>query len=373
MSLDTRVSELIKRIHSAGRDQELWDEVFVQLLQLMGCCGGIVTLADGGRHLLLCRLYGPEGSSFTTGVDDYVDHYGCDPAQLWAAKNPGTRFCDSRMTLSAEEYEAHPFVRWASREFGSAFWFAGFATPAEGLTFYLAAHFAGAPPERSEALDVFEIVFDHLECALRVGTRPFAAESARALLRLDPDGKVKQLSKGAERLLSERAGLEISQNRLVASRRGEQIGLEHALQRVVGRGTVGPTPAAVQIEHDYGRPWIVVIRPVTETFGPLGALRRHVDVEVLDHMPVFGRLDVIQSLFDLTGRELQVLRLLAEGHTIDSLSGAIDVSRNTTRAHLCSIYLKTRTRSQSELMQLCGALSDLAASDRNPADLIAVN
>jgi DNA-binding CsgD family transcriptional regulator len=117
----------------------------------------------------------------------------------------------------------------------------------------------------------------------------------------------------------------------------------------------------------------VVVRPVTENFGLLGTLRRSVEVEILDQAQAAGRLDVIQSLFELTGRELQVLRLLGQGHSIDSLSAMIEISRNTTRAHLRSIFSKTRTNSQTELLQLCGSLSNVAAPDWQSADLAAVN
>jgi len=90
--------------------------------------------------------------------------------------------------------------------------------------------------------------------------------------------------------------------------------------------------------------------------GPLGDVRKHVQLEIIDHIPAIGRLELVQSLFDLTAREFQVITLLAGHHSVDSLSHTIGISRNTTRAHLRAIFAKTHTGSQSELMQLCGGL-----------------
>ena len=375
MSLDIRVSDLIKGIYSAGADRSAWDRVVVELFQLMGCCGGIATLIDE-RHseLLLCRLYAPNRSTPTASADEYVANYRNDPALVWRYDNPDARFCHSELMLPRTPDGIHPFVQWMSSTLGSASWYAGYATLTPSLTFCLVGHFPpGRPEPDQDALKLFELVFDHVECALRLGARRFNEESARALIRLNSAGRVERLSRGADRMLSDRPAFRLCDGKLIASNLSEQATLDRTVERVLNGGAIGATPAAIQLEHEHGRPWVVVVRPVTENFGLLGTLRRSVEVEILDQAQAAGRLDVIQSLFELTGRELQVLRLLGQGHSIDSLSAMIEISRNTTRAHLRSIFSKTRTNSQTELLQLCGSLSNVAAPDWQSADLAAVN
>ena len=364
MSLDTRVSQLIKRIYSAGSDRRAWDNATVEIFRLLGCCGGVATLIDLKRtELLSCRVYAPQGANSHSAVDEYASVYRADPIFRWAVRHPDGRFCDS----SRFQQDASS---WSSR-FGSAHQLAGFARPAGDLIYCLVAHFIANPD--SKAVRLFEILFDHFECAMRVGARPFNPDSARALLRLGNDGMIEQVSKGAHRLLRAGSHVGLSGDRLVAIRRAEQSNLDRAFECVVETRAAQGAPTAVQIAGEAGRPWIIIMRPVVEFYGPFGAQHRQVDIELLDHVPVIGRLDVVQSLFDLTGRELQVLGLLAQGHNIDSLSAKIEVSRNTTRAHLRSIFGKTKTSSQAELMQLCGGLSSLATAERDPADLMLVN
>ena len=374
MSLDERGSALIKRIYSAGENQSVWDSVIIDLFRLIGCIVGACTLVDlERRQPYFCRLYGAQDSQLTTSAEDYATRVKQDPTLDWTAVSPGTKFVNSTEALDPSHYSNDPFVQWTLKTFGTGFWFSGLIRPADQLTFCLTAHFTREQYGGSKIpLAQFRLLFDHLECALRMGNRPPARESARALLRIDKSGMVDLISKGAERLLRDRSPLVVTQGRLLTSRKADQRVLDRAIERTRGSAGTPPNPTAIQVSHENGRPWLVVVRPLAENYGPFGKLHRNLEIEVLDRIPAVRRLDLVRSLFGLTGRELQVVRLLAEGHSIDSLSATIEVSRNTTRAHLRSIYAKTKTTSQVELIQLCSGLST-AAADHQLADLMALN
>ena len=365
MTIDAPVSALIKQIYTAGEDPGAWDEVSVRLLQIMGCQAGIATLVRlPGMQLLSCRVYAPRAADIDESDGGYPDHYAEDPCLVWASINPHARFCDSRDVLSANANFDHPFARWARRRLRAEHWYTGFSAGDDGPTFFLTAFFGDdGAEELDQAHQVFRTIFDHMDCALRLGRQPSVDVSARALVRLGADGAVQSLSKGAQALLGQRGPLRIAEGRLEALCPNEQIQLEHAFSRASASVASSPGPTAVHVGNGHGRPWITVVRPVYECFGPFGKVNQQVQVEVFDRVPAIGRLDIVQSLFNLTGRELQVLRLLSEGHSIDSSSACLDVSRNTTRAHLRAIYTKTRTSSQAELMQLCAGLSAAASAD----------
>jgi DNA-binding CsgD family transcriptional regulator len=359
MTLDSRSSELIKRIYSAAESKGAWNKALVDLFQLMGCCAGRAALIDlGRRELLACRLYGPQAADCATGVEDYPALYRQDPMIVRAVNDADTRYCDSTEAIAEEDQQRHPFMRWSLATLGSGYFYSGITSREDEPAFSLAAHFPAEPnTNKADAIELFQLIFDHVECALRLGRTRFTRASTRALLCLGPDGRVESLSSGAELLLRQRPALNISGPRLTPSSGNNDKELRRALDRVFGGPLIGGEPVAVRLEHDFGRPWILVIRPVVESFGPFGKLRRQVHVEIFDRMPAVGRLEVIQSLFGLTGREMQVLRSLAGGHSIDSSSATMGVSRNTTRAHLRSIFVKTKTTSQLELVQLCAGLT----------------
>ena len=375
MTLDSRVSSLIKQIYTAGEDPRAWDDVSVQLLQIMGCQAGIATLVRlPGMQLLSCRVYEPRTDGADGREGGYPDHYADDPCLVWASINPHMRFCDSREILSASPGFEHPFARWTKARLNASHWYTGFSSSEETPTFFLSAFFGQDSGEQlDEAHEVFRTVFDHMDCALRLGRQPSVNSSARALIRLDAEGAVQQLSRGADALLAQPGPLRMAGGKLAVTCPIEQQRFERALARA-GSGSFADTgPAAVHLGNEHGRPWITVVRPVYECFGPFGRVNRQIQVELFDRVPAIGRLDIVQSLFNLTGRELQVLRLLSEGHSIDSASACLTVSRNTTRTHLRSIYAKTRTNSQTELMQLCAGLSAAASVDVASATSSIVN
>jgi len=374
MALDERGSALIKRIYSAGENQSAWDAVIVDLFQVVGSIAGVCTLVDlDRRQPYFCRLYGAQNGELAISAEDYASRIGQDPTLGWAAVRPNSKFVDSAESLEPSDYPNDPFAQWTFETFGTGFWYSGFVKPSDELTFCLTAHFTREQYGGSKILLAqFRLLFDHLECALRMSNRPPSRESARALLRMGKSGTVDSLSKGAERLLGDRSPLLVTQGRLLTSRKAEQRVLDRAIERTRGSAGAPPNPTAIQVSHENGRPWLVVVRPLPENYGPFGKLHRNVEIEILDRIPAVPRLDLVQSLFGLTARELQVVRLLGEGHSIDSLSATIEVSRNTTRAHLRSIYAKTKTTSQVELIQLCSGLST-AAADHQLADLMALN
>ncbi len=371
MSLDTRVSDLIKRIYSAAGDTAAWDSAMMSLFRALGSCAGIASLIEVDEmRLHRCRIYGPQHYGYC--VEGYAERFRTDPTLPWVTGKPDARFCDSRAAIPHEEYLKHPYVDWASTTLGATHWYAGCSTPNSGLNFCMSAYFAHDHETDPEDLALFRLLFDHVECAMRLANRGFSEDSARALIRLNDQGVAEQLSRGAERMLGDRSAIRLEQRRMTVSGTLQQRIVDQALAQVLPSGDHAGRPTAIQIKHDHGRPWIIVFRPVAEAYGPFGKVNRKVDVELLDRVPAMARLDVVQSLFDLTGRELQVLRLLANGHSIDSLSASIEISRNTTRAHLRSIYAKTKTNSQAELMQLCSGLSSAAALGED-ADLELLN
>jgi DNA-binding CsgD family transcriptional regulator len=64
--------------------------------------------------------------------------------------------------------------------------------------------------------------------------------------------------------------------------------------------------------------------------------------------------DLIQGLFDLTPAEARVACGIAAGKTVDGLAAAFAVSAGTIRVQLRSVFEKTATARQAELVQLLG-------------------
>ena len=67
----------------------------------------------------------------------------------------------------------------------------------------------------------------------------------------------------------------------------------------------------------------------------------------------------------MTGRELEIVTLLASGHRVPSISQRLFLSQSTVRSHLSTIFRKFEVRSQSELLDvLRGSFRDATNRDR---------
>jgi DNA-binding CsgD family transcriptional regulator len=63
-------------------------------------------------------------------------------------------------------------------------------------------------------------------------------------------------------------------------------------------------------------------------------------------------LELVKQLFDLTPAEARLALLLADGLTLDEAAEALEIRKNTIRAHLRSIFSKTGVKRQTTLVTL---------------------
>jgi DNA-binding CsgD family transcriptional regulator len=67
----------------------------------------------------------------------------------------------------------------------------------------------------------------------------------------------------------------------------------------------------------------------------------------------------LQQMFGLTSAETQVLVCIACGHTLLEIARSRNLSRTTIRSHLASLFAKTETKRQSELVALIDSFAVL--------------
>lgn len=88
---------------------------------------------------------------------------------------------------------------------------------------------------------------------------------------------------------------------------------------------------------------LVVVTPMGAGHAPSGAM--------------------LHGLFDLTPAEAKVVQSLASGLTINQIAAASGLSVATLRTQLRSVFAKTGTARQAELLQMVGSVSSVAVSN----------
>jgi DNA-binding CsgD family transcriptional regulator len=125
--------------------------------------------------------------------------------------------------------------------------------------------------------------------------------------------------------------------------------LSSAFRRLIADAQCRISPGMlcwIVISHVSGRP--VVVQEKCESIPDNQSV---VFLLARDIRPQPNRLR-LQKLFGFTGAETEVALSIACGHTLLEIAQSRNLSRTTIRSHLASLFAKTDTRRQSELMAL---------------------
>lgn len=176
---------------------------------------------------------------------------------------------------------------------------------------------------------------------------------------LDDKGAILQTTALAASILNTRDGLTAHRGHLGATSASDDKDLQIAIKAALaGRplnGEAMAAPRAVSVARDSGaRDLGLIVQPLGAPAHADGKLRRSAAVVFIRDPERNAELEsgTLRQLFDLTPAEAAVARSLTTGLSLDEAAGALNISRNTARAHLRSIFSKSGITRQTELMRL---------------------
>jgi DNA-binding CsgD family transcriptional regulator/PAS domain-containing protein len=194
-----------------------------------------------------------------------------------------------------------------------------------------------------------------------VSTQAMAAEQAldqlaTAMLIVNPAGQVAYLNAVAGRIIAAGDGPLIVQGMLDAAQPREGAALRHLVaQALLARQDEAATPGGVmRISRTTGRmAYELLVAPMPASNLALGLTGPLAVVFLRDpHAREPAPLDRLRRLYGLTAAEARLMRGLLAGDTLESLTKQFGVTRETLRSQLKSVFLKTGTSSQIELIRL---------------------
>ena len=155
----------------------------------------------------------------------------------------------------------------------------------------------------------------------------------------------------ARTLLDERRLLRVCAGKLSAANPKSALQIRQAIRRCT---LSEPTPAlplgisvALLRTDEPSVPAWVLPMPQTSEGGDL----RRAAIFIRNTVDLFSE-DMFASIYGATIAELRVLKPLLRGMSVYEVSAALKLSRNTVRTHLKSLFAKTGTTRQSELLRL---------------------
>jgi len=225
-----------------------------------------------------------------------------------------------------------------------------------------------APAFDQEEARVCEILTSQLRRSMELSARIGATEIERALYSsvmdrlyvgvviLDLNGRVVKSSAPANAVIAARDGLLIQAGKLRATAAKEDRELQQAIKAATQSVVAGEAPVsrALSLTKQSGsRNLGVIVQPIPYERRTGHATSATVAVYIRDsdvNTEVEGEL--VRQLFDLTPAEAAVARRLTAGLSLEDAASSLDISRNTARAHLRSIFSKSGISRQTELVRL---------------------
>jgi DNA-binding CsgD family transcriptional regulator len=357
LSLDEGISRFIGRIYESAYEADAWNALIYELMDRTGSRMAFISWADV-RHREYSRtgFYGREDSGFAVGAEEYAEAmYQLDPSLEWASRHPHAGLCDTSRIMPHEDFRTHPYVRWQESRFGTVHWCVFYTAPVDDLSFAFSLHPpASDGPASDEQRRLHKLLFEHMGRSLRLATRPpDLSNNSEAVIILDTVGQVLSMSARAEALVNAGDGLTIERRRLSAGSTEATARLNCAIASAVKSGVLGGAGGGVRLERAAGRSdWLALVSPCPRHLEHLPVRTPAAVLRIVETDPKTSLSPAHAELFDLSPREAEVAASLLGGHSLESLCALLGISRNTAKVHLQSIFRKTGTNRQSELVHL---------------------
>ena len=174
---------------------------------------------------------------------------------------------------------------------------------------------------------------------------------------LDEHGRVLECNPMAKAIVQMNDGLTIKDGQLEASYAADNRRLQRLVRDVVdgaGKPSKLRPIEAISISRPSGKvSWGLVVQSITPDAWTEGKHRPSAAVFLRDSdSKAMPPVKLAQELFQLIGAETMLAIQLANGLSLEEAAEALNIKRNTARAHLRSIFSKTGVRRQTELVRI---------------------
>lgn len=171
---------------------------------------------------------------------------------------------------------------------------------------------------------------------------------------VNADVSVVYANGAAEKMLASQDPIVVANGRVTLSNRSSSTALDRAIAQAAGSysaaGQIG-----IPATHASGEPCLVHVLPLSGR-----ALRRDIGqgaVAALFIAPAATAAvpvprDALAALYDLTPAEARVFELVAQGETQAEISKILGTAKSTVKSHVLSIFAKTGTKRQLDLVRL---------------------
>jgi DNA-binding CsgD family transcriptional regulator/PAS domain-containing protein len=359
---ESRLAAAIDRFYEAAVSPEMWPAALDEFSAALGGIGGLL-------------FYFPQGSTPWSGHSASLgDSIRAFFEEGWHSQNVrttrGRQALSQGLTVFSEEQIFEPgeldrqpiqsefFKRYGLRSF------VGFDVVPNKV---LASVERGHRPFQEWELKTIARAHPHLT---RAGAFSLARGNAHshgmldalslvscAAVLIDPEGCIIRMNEAAEQLWQ--SAFTLSKKRLVPRHVGSRQAFATLIEAAISpiRPHEGPSRSHLAIPRATARPVFVQAMPIAGSGQDMFQLAKALVLISDPESKNAETLNQIQQYFSLTPAEARIAEQLAQGIDLGSICAELCVTMATGRTHLQSIFHKTSTSRQGELVALLNRLT----------------
>ncbi|HLG89931.1 MAG TPA: hypothetical protein VKZ79_22375 [Alphaproteobacteria bacterium] len=372
MGAADEIGAVIDGFYAAAVSETTWETALERLLEAMRFDGVALYLYDrsvavfdeSSRQLV-------RGLWHRLSIDsqvDYEQHYfKIDPRIQHIARNPGTRILYDYLHTPEEEMDRNEYYHWYQSTQATRYYIGG-QTASDlpywgGITLHRRRQFGAA---QQDEIERFGFLFNHLERALAVDYRlNLKGGDARALeglieanptgiVFLNDGGDVVMSNEAARAMAARRDAFAIESNAIRMLRNGNGQSLERLIADAASLRPSHDCRGVLRLPRRSGkRDYLVIVTRLPRRqgiFAPWGAAICLIIFDP-DERPEPAH-DLLQRMYGLTVAEARLATQLLASGKLEIAASELGIAMTTARFHLASIFRKTGTERQTDLVRL---------------------
>lgn len=352
------VGRAIASIYEAGFEPGQWQEGLSELCRAVGAHSAVTVPRVAAENTVLLPSTRGMEEFLAAFVDEGWHQRDLRADRGWPLADAGRPVVLEQDIVTPEDHRSQPLYQDLYLRHGMLWW--------AGITFRSLDHQyvlslsrrPGQEPFSEDDRKLFERLTGHLSRALSAaellsnaagkgGLQLLQAMGSGGVL-VDARGRVVAFNARAEQLLGD--GLSVVGDRLVARAPDSNRALQALVTATLRHGP--QAEGAIVIRRPLRRPILLDALPIPSELGAPFLFGRALLVLVdLEARPV-PPAATLRNAYGFTAREAALALQLAEGQSLAEAADSLGIGRETARSHLKSLFAKTDTNRQSELLAL---------------------
>jgi len=362
--------DLVGLIYDVAMQPNRWPMFLERLAAYLHAKSAFFRLSDTSNDQVhMAFAYGIDDDYFS----DYRDHYiHCDPYRVALKRHPAGVFYPGQAALPYEQYEKSECYNDLTKLHGLYYTLGGFALRDGPLAFQIAVQRGKNESDyQQEEINCFNNMIPHFQRAFminrhiaRLEVRSSMTEQALdqlsiGVILIDEHGTPCYINHMAENILAAKLGLQIIKGKLATHFSAESCRLQQLIREAVSTGMSDSSHpgGAMQLSsiNTSTRPLSLLVTPLHPDASQTVFVGSRICAAIfVGSSEQTCRLnpEVLQMLYGLTPAEANLATELARGNSIENICNHFYISKHTVRTQLKSIFQKTCTNRQAELVSL---------------------